>query len=446
MSPYDPNLFAAVLDTIIMLHKSQRSKPCIARVRNRAAYQTRCVIHYLLLRKVSLKLPLSPLPRVSIVLTLLSSLLITWPTYFILPVIPLGNLDEQSSQSLLEHCAKRLSLSAMAGQGFRYHDDQILVSIFGKQVFLRRHTIKKYLPQLYEQARWEISTGYLHPERYIDLDTSWDQDAIDIVFKYLKQLDLHEGTSALLQTKLDTVWRNSSRNQKQTEQFFDSLCYVFSRFGCDRDMSHVMASFFERHCAEIVQRSSKGWLKYIQGLDRIDRHDMAGMTGALSSLLRHKRSINTQFVAYLVTRGALSQALAVKLWTLIDERKRQNIGDSRPWDSRGEIVGSLGVRRGGESVCGADVDPDLLHEMAEYEPHKLWIYPDRRSRRRLHDDGISAYGLESVECSGCDPTSPFHSDRLDRVPRILPPIGDASMDPFIEQFDRGLRVPGMPVI
>ena len=323
----------------------------------------------------------------------------------------------------------------MAGLGFRSHNDQIWVSVLGRHVALRKRTIRGHLPSLYELARPEIFMGYLHPEQYIETESHWVEKAIDIVFKYLKQLDQHSEISALLQTKLDATWRSSSWNRKDAEKLFRGLCHVFGQFGCNVDMSHVMASFFERHCAEIVQRTPLGWLKYIQGLDEINKHDMAGMTSALSCLLRHKKSINKHVVDDLARCQMISRGLAKKLMTLIHEKKRHAINNS------------LGIRGGAGTICGADLNPDRLHDIVDNEPQKLWLHPSRRSRRALYDEDFATYGLEPVECSNCDPTSPYHSDPLDRVPRILPQLDNPFVDDLEDRFGRPRRLErGMPVM
>ncbi len=337
----------------------------------------------------------------------------------------------------------------MAGSHFRSHHDHVWVSLFGTNVTLRRDTIKHRLPRLYENARPEMSMGYLRPDRYTDTDHWSDREALEIVFDYLKELEIGQGVSAVLRTRLDSEWRNSSHSKTEAKALFYSLCKVFSHFGCSSEMFHTMESFFERHAAEIVQRPPHGWLKYIQGLDRIRTHNKTGMTSALSSLLQYDRRLDSRDLHYLARDRALSLQTLDTLFALLEERKRRRAGSPLqvpPLDPPRDLIRHHG---GPKKISGANIDPDVLLDIAEFEPEKLDFHPYRRPRRGLYDDDDDQYPLYShkaPDCSNCDPTSEFHPATSRSRPRMLPPIDDASFDLFNEEFGRRLRIPGVPVM
>lgn len=337
----------------------------------------------------------------------------------------------------------------MAGQDFRSHHSLVRVSLGDRPVALRRDTIRACLPRLYRTAQPEISMGYLHLDWYTDTDHWCDLMALDVVFDYLKELGRGQGLSGVLRTRLDSQWRNSSHSKTEAEDLFYSLCNLFKHFGCSAEIFHTMESFFERHCFEIVRRTHHGWLRYIQGLDRIRSQNKPGMTSALSSLLQYNRSINSQYLHKLAEDYALSPQTLANLYALIAERKRRRVGSPLrilPPEVPRDLIRTRG---GSQRINGSNIDPDILLEIAESTPEKLDYYPDRRPRRELYDDDddvFPSYSHYAPDCSDCDPTSPLHPLSSRSRPRMLPPIDDASFDLFNNEFGRHLHISEIPVM
>lgn len=338
----------------------------------------------------------------------------------------------------------------MAVQGFRSYGGLVRVSLPGRNVALRRDTIRLCLPRLYRNAQPEISTGYLHPDMYTETDHWCDGTALNVVFEYLKELERGRGVTAVLQNRLDSEWRNSSHSKTEAEDLFCSLCKLFKRFGCSAEMFHTMESFFERHCFGIVQRTHHGWLRYIQGLDRIRTHNKPGMTSALSSLLQYKRNINSQDLRDLAEVHALSPQTLDNMYALIKEKKRRRVSSTLqilPKVPRDVIR----IRGDSQKINGSHLDPDVLLDIAESAPEALDYHPNRILQRELYedendDDGYPLYSHNPPDCSDCDPASPLHPISSRSRPRMLPPIDDASFDHFNNEFGRRLHISGVPVM
>lgn len=338
----------------------------------------------------------------------------------------------------------------MAAQRFRTYHDLVRVSLGGRCTALRRDTIRHCLPRLYRNAQPEISMGFLRPDRYTKIDNWWDRLALIIIFEYLKELERGHGVSGVLQTRLDSQWRNSPHSKTEAEDLFYSLCSLFKHFGCSGDIFHAMVSFFERHCREIVQRTPHGWLRYIQGLDRIRMHNKTGMTSALSCLLQYEKSIDSQNMRDLAEDRAVSPQTLGKLYALIEERKRRRFGSPLrilPPQSPQDLVR---IRGGSQKINGSNLDPEMLLRIAESAPETLDYHPNRRSRHALYDDDddddYPMYSHNAQDCSDCDLTSPLHPISSRYRPRMLPPIDDASFDLFDHEFGRRLDISGVPVM
>lgn len=337
----------------------------------------------------------------------------------------------------------------MAAQRFRPYHDLVQVSLDGGCTALRRNTIRHCLPRLYRNAQPEISSGFLRPDRYIETTYWYDRPALIIVFEYLKELERGHGVSGVLQTRLDSQWRNSSHSKTEAEDLFCSLCNLFKHFGCSAEMFQAMESFFERHCSEIVRRTPLGWLRYIQGLDRIRFHHKTGMASALSCLLQYNKSINSQDLRALAEHRAVSPKTLGKLYALVEEKKRQRFGGPLrilPPQLPQDLVRIHGA---GQKINGSNVDPEMLLRIAESAPETLDYHPNRRLRRGLYetdDEDYALYSHNAADCSDCDPTSPLHPISARYRPRMLPPIDDASFDFFNNEFGRRLDISGVPVM
>lgn len=336
----------------------------------------------------------------------------------------------------------------MAAQRFRTHHDLILVSLDGRCAALRRDTIRHCLPRLYRKEQPQISMGFLRPNRYTETDHWCDRLALIVIFEYLKELERGHGVSGVLETRLDSQWRNSPHSKTEAEDLFYSLCSLFKHFGCSGDMFHAMVSFFERHCREIVQRTPHGWLRYIQGLDSIRMDEKTGMTSALSCLLQYDKSIDSRNLRNLAEDRAVSPQTLGKLYALIEERKRRRFSNPLrilPPHLPQDLVR---IRGGSQKMNGSNLDPEMLLRIAESAPETLDYHPNRRSRHALYndDDDYPLYSHNAPDCSDCDPTSPLHSMSSRYRPRMLPPIDDASFDLFDNEFGRRLDISGVPVM
>lgn len=268
----------------------------------------------------------------------------------------------------------------------RYPRQPLTLVCGGQHCSIHERTVQQYLPVLWRKhtRRMMLDAGYLDLEDYKLLHGPNYSMAVTLLFRYLGDVDRKSKASAALSTGLEDVWRESDLYDNgesfHPSEIFECLATMFKKqsFGCNAKIFKEMESFFQRHCAEILQRGLNYWTCYIGGLARMSAND-PGLMDMASVLAPVVHEMNSKGLDARMLSGYLDPR-SQRILTTLDRQEQQRppspprfgthlvpVSAHRPLLHRGLSLPPVSLR-------GDEFDPATRLHLAQHYPHRLSIH------------------------------------------------------------------------